>query len=214
MHAIHSRSPQPPLPILSDDASSNTCSTTWNRADSARHRSAHPTGTAGIGTETEKDHSIINTTTTTTTASTATSERTQSPASTSFSFSVDDLVKETTRPVNDQRTDSSVLSENRHHTVADSSTSSSSSINRIRSSSDQPDNTGPCPRRRVPSLSSGSYTDPRYKSWHWYQYVSIHDKIPGGTELLRRAQRVVDVGFNSDQLLLLGEVRRADSWGT
>lgn len=51
-----------------------------------------------------------------------------------------------------------------------------------------------------------SYIDPRYRSWHWYRHLSIHDKIPGGTKMLRKCQRVIDIGFNAEQFLLLGEV--------
>jgi hypothetical protein len=50
------------------------------------------------------------------------------------------------------------------------------------------------------------YVDPRYRSWHWYSHFSPHEKIPGGTALLRRTQKIIDVGFSSQQFLLLGEV--------
>jgi len=50
-----------------------------------------------------------------------------------------------------------------------------------------------------------SYIDPRFRSWHWYHHLSINEKIPGGTKLLRRCQKVIDVGFNAEQFLLLGE---------
>jgi hypothetical protein len=85
----------------------------------------------------------------------------------------------------------------------DSDTSSLRSRSRLRTHSG-----GSIDPRSLPQPKPAAYVDPRFRSWHWYHHLTIHDKIPGGTKLLRRSQRIIDVGFNSEQLLLLGEVRK------